>query len=78
MFIPSIDRIDPKGGYTTDNCRFVLQGINAFKGQETDENMYRIAEALLSTRKSTSYDQNGAPVIPVKTAPLDGLLVTQE
>jgi len=44
---PSLDRIDPAKGYTQGNCRFVLQAINAFKGTMPDEEMLRLAEALL-------------------------------
>lgn len=27
-YVPSLDRIDPKGGYTKDNVRIVIRGIN--------------------------------------------------
>lgn len=45
-FSPSIDQIVPGSGYTTDNCRFVLWAINAFKATGTDEEMFLIAEAI--------------------------------
>jgi len=51
-FHPSIDKIEPKLGYVQSNCRFILWSLNAFKGSTTDEDMYSIAEALLSNRKS--------------------------
>ena len=49
-FSPSIDRIEPKLGYTKDNCRFVLWGCNAIKGTGTDSDMYEIALAISSVR----------------------------
>lgn len=52
MFSPSIDRIDPKMGYTADNCRMILFCLNSFKGTGTDENMAVIARAFLN-----KYDQ---------------------
>lgn len=33
----SIDRINPKEGYTEENCRFVLFSFNSIKGTGTDE-----------------------------------------
>lgn len=47
-FAASIDRIDPKAGYTQANCRFVIFAVNAMKVQGTDADMYRIAVALLT------------------------------
>lgn len=47
-FSPSIDRIESSGGYTKDNCRFVLFAVNSFKGTGTDEDMLRIAKSLIS------------------------------
>jgi hypothetical protein len=49
-FSPSIDRIDSLKGYTQDNCRFILQAINAFKGSSTDETMFTIARAMLERK----------------------------
>jgi hypothetical protein len=46
-FSPSIDRIEPRKGYSPDNCRFVLMAVNALKGSTTEEDMYRIAEAIM-------------------------------
>lgn len=45
-FFPSIDRIDPKKGYTKDNCRFVLWAVNALKNDGTDEEMRLIASHI--------------------------------
>lgn len=44
---PSLDRIDSSRGYLPDNCRFVLWGINRFKGDTTDAEMLAIARALV-------------------------------
>ena len=43
----SIDRIDPKSGYTKDNCRIILFCVNAFKGTMTDEQMISIAQDIV-------------------------------
>ena len=51
VYSPSIDRIKPELGYTKGNCRFVLWGVNAFKGVGTDKDMYKIANALIDERK---------------------------
>lgn len=52
FFSPSIDRIVPALGYTPENCRFILWAVNAFKHDGTDDDMYRVAEALIAARKS--------------------------
>lgn len=44
----SIDRIDPRLGYTEDNCRFVLMCVNAFKNTMTDKQMKTVARAILA------------------------------
>jgi len=46
-FSPSLDRIDPKLGYVPGNARFILWGCNALKGVGTDNDMLRIAFAIL-------------------------------
>lgn len=43
---PSIDRINPSKGYTKDNCRLILNGLNCLKGAGDDSTMYAIAQAL--------------------------------
>ena len=48
----SVDRIDPGGGYTKDNVRFVLNQVNVFRQNGPDDRMYEIAAALLDHRKS--------------------------
>ncbi len=47
----SLDRIDNQKGYLKNNCRFVLFGINTFKGSGTDNDMYLIANQLLENKK---------------------------
>lgn len=48
--IPSIDRIRARDGYTADNVRVVLLGVNGLRGAGTDEDLYRIARALIAYR----------------------------
>jgi hypothetical protein len=50
-FSPSIDKIDPKGGYTVRNCRFVLHALNCMKGIGTDKDMLRVAKAVVAAYK---------------------------
>jgi hypothetical protein len=51
LFSPSLDRIIPTLGYTPENSRFVLHAVNALKGQGTDEDMLRIAKAIIEHQK---------------------------
>ncbi len=51
---PSIDRIKPANGYTKENCRFVLWAINNAKGTGTDEDLCKIAEALMRNPQPTA------------------------
>lgn len=46
----STDRINPKGGYTKDNVRFVLNQVNIFRQDHSDKQMYMLAQALLNCR----------------------------
>jgi hypothetical protein len=46
-FAPSIDRKIPALGYTRANCRVVIWGYNAAKASGTDEDVIRMAEALV-------------------------------
>lgn len=48
---PTIDRKNPLGGYTQENCRFVLYAVNLFKAKETDAKMFEIANALINNKK---------------------------
>lgn len=45
-YSPSIDRIDPSLGYTKDNVRVILMGLNALKGSGTDQDMKTIILAM--------------------------------
>ena len=54
-FFPSIDRIVPELGYIKTNCRIILWAINVFKGDGTDEDMRRIAEALIKYPRPISH-----------------------
>lgn len=44
---PSLDRIDPTQGYLKNNCRFILQCINSFKGRMSDEQMLTVARIMI-------------------------------
>ena len=45
-FSPSLDKIDPKKGYTKDNCRFILVAINSFKNNMLDVEMYKLIKLI--------------------------------
>lgn len=45
---PTIDRIDPKGGYTKDNCRMVTWEVNQMKRQHSDSYLLKLAEDLVA------------------------------
>lgn len=49
-FAPSLDRKTPKLGYTEENTRIVIWLYNAAKGGWTDENVLRMAEALVARK----------------------------
>lgn len=53
---PSVDRINPNGGYLKSNCRLILHSLNSFKGSGNDDEMYLIASILLYRKGSTSVD----------------------
>lgn len=46
-FSASVDRIEPKLGYVQSNCRFILHAINAFRGEQTDQEMLSLAVKLV-------------------------------
>lgn len=48
----SLDRIDNQKGYLKSNCRFILFGLNTFKGSGTDADMFFIAEQLVKGFKA--------------------------
>ena len=45
-FIPSVDRTDPNGGYTKDNCKMVVWIYNACKGSNSHKDVMTMARAL--------------------------------
>ncbi len=53
----STDRINPKGGYTKDNVRFILNQINVFRQDHPDEQMYMLAEALIDYRSKNAEEK---------------------
>ncbi len=46
-YAPSVDRKNPKLGYTRDNCRLILQAENMFKGVMDDAQLIFIAKKIL-------------------------------
>lgn len=49
-FAPSVDRRIPALGYTRANCQVVVWCYNAAKGSGTDEDVMRLAEALVHNK----------------------------
>lgn len=47
LFSPSLDRRIPSLGYIQTNCRFILNGINAFKHTGSDAELREICRAIL-------------------------------
>ena len=45
-FKPSVDRTDPNGGYTEDNCKMVIWMYNAGKGDNSHKDVMTMARAL--------------------------------
>jgi hypothetical protein len=43
---PSVDRKAPGGGYLKENCRLVVWIFNSAKSNYTDDDVFRLAEAL--------------------------------
>jgi hypothetical protein len=48
----SIDRIDGKKGYVDGNVRLVCVAVNAFRGIMNDQELLKMAKALVSTMES--------------------------
>lgn len=46
VYSPSLDRIDPSKGYVLGNIRLILHGLNAMKGEGTDEQLIEICRAI--------------------------------
>lgn len=53
FFAPSLDQIKPKQGYTTNNSRFILWALNAFKYDGSDQDMFRV---ISNIRQKLSLD----------------------
>jgi len=51
-FRPSIDRIDNKMGHTKGNCRIVAVIYNKAKSDGSDQDVLRMAEALVAKKAS--------------------------
>jgi len=49
-FRPSIDRVDNSRGYTKDNCRIVCFIFNKAKADGTDEDVIKMAKALMELK----------------------------
>ena len=48
---PALDRIKHAGRYTRRNVRIVLAGVNSLRGNGSDDEMYKVAQALIRRRK---------------------------
>ena len=48
----SMDRIDGDKGYVDGNVRLVCMAVNAFRGIMNDENLLKMARAVVSTMES--------------------------
>lgn len=49
IFSASLDRKDNARGYTQDNCRWILLGVNLLKYTGTDAQMLEIAKAIVQS-----------------------------
>lgn len=49
-WMPSIDRIDPKGPYIAENCRIVCYAVNSALNEYGLEVLMRVAKALVRAR----------------------------
>jgi hypothetical protein len=47
-YSPSLDRIEPRLGYTPENTRLILWGVNCAKNKFTDDVMKEVAHAILN------------------------------
>lgn len=51
---PSVDKVDPKGGYTKDNCQMVCFAYNIVKNRFTDEDVLKLAHALVENNTTVT------------------------
>ena len=51
-FAPSLDKIDPKQGYTSSNTRLVCWIYNRAKGDGSDADVMQLVEALYAVKNS--------------------------
>jgi hypothetical protein len=49
---PSIDRIDPKGGYTMDNVRIISHRANTLKNDASIEELEKVLQYMKSFQKT--------------------------
>lgn len=54
MSTPSLDRIDPKGGYAKTNTRVILFGLNAALGTWGQEKLFEAVGAAMKMQSNTS------------------------
>ncbi len=63
---PSLDRIDSSKGYVRGNVRFIVQALNYFRSNMTDEQLYEIVDAVHQTRQmqkpGTVYKSSAKPM----------------
>jgi len=52
IFSPSLDRINPSKGYVIGNIRLVLHGLNALKGDRTDEELFEICKSVVAKQRN--------------------------
>ena len=67
LFLPSIDRINSKIGYTKENCQMVIFGYNSAKNMNAHEDVMRLAKALVKryptpTNRIRVVDAMGNPI----------------
>ncbi len=47
----SLDRLDPDKGYSLDNVRLVCHAVNCFRGRMSDDEMFAMALAIVTSMK---------------------------
>lgn len=55
---PSVDKINPKGGYTTDNCQIISTKANMMKSNATQEELVKFAQWVMRTYGKETLDKN--------------------